>query len=856
MPISFDKPLFLLVWLLIPLLWLMMRRSFLQGSARRHRRLIGAARSVLFLVLGFALADPRLMTRSDQVNVLFCLDVSQSVGREHITAAEEFMRQAVTGMNPEDLAGLVVFGKHPSLEISLSSDFELRPIRSDVNTNFTNIHEALQFAIGKLPQQGKNKIVLFSDGNENLQRAVDMAYLAASLGIEIHLVPLGSWYGQGEVFLEKLETPAAISLETPFEIRIAIVSSVEQPGELVLLRNQTLLTTQSVNLQPGKNVVVFSDLLSEPGLFLYKAVINAAQDVFFQNNEGLSFIKGTRKAHILYLSEETALDPLADTLTAQGLHLVRKQLTDLSGSIYDLLEYNAIILNNISGQPMSFTIMENMKTYVKDMGGGLIMIGGDQSFGAGAYKKTPIEDALPVFMDAPTDLKFSALCLIFVIDKSSSMTTRYAGKSKLEMAKIAAFSSIELLNPTDRVGILAFDSTFKWIVPIMNAMYRQEIADRLTQIKEGGGTILYPALEDAFNVLQGTKAARKHIIILSDGMTDQADFETLVKSMNAAEISVSTVSIGTGADLNLMRSIARWGNGRSYYTEDPTTIPRIFTGETQIVSKELISEKTFLPTPMMPHDMLQGIQTDAFPPLYGQVITYPKPGANVLLNTSQGPLLAAWQYGLGRSAAFTSDLSGRWGKEWVQWEQYGQFAAQMVKWAQRKDTSQNYTATIERIGEQGIFTVDVTDAQNQFVNNLNLKVNLLAPSEQSQTLALAQIAPGRYQTTFPAEEIGDYYVSVFAGQSEKAGPPEVFGFGVPYTDEFSTTGVNTAVLDQLAALTNGTIRSLDNIPRDLFTVQTENKEQGKALWPFVTMGFLALLLMDVALRKVINPGVN
>lgn len=856
MPISFDKPLFLLVWLLIPLLWLMMRRSFLQGSARRHRRLIGAARSVLLLVLGFALADPRLMTRSDQVNVLFCLDVSQSVGREHITAAEEFMRQAVTGMNPEDLAGLVVFGKHPSLEISLSSDFELRPIRSDVNTNFTNIHEALQFAIGKLPQQGKNKIVLFSDGNENLQRAVDMAYLAASLGIEIHLVPLGSWYGQGEVFLEKLETPAAISLETPFEIRIAIVSSVEQPGELVLLRNQTLLTTQSVNLQPGKNVVVFSDLLSEPGLFLYKAVINAAQDVFFQNNEGLSFIKGTRKAHILYLSEETALDPLADTLTAQGLHLVRKQLTDLSGSIYDLLEYNAIILNNISGQPMSFTIMENMKTYVKDMGGGLIMIGGDQSFGAGAYKKTPIEDALPVFMDAPTDLKFSALCLIFVIDKSSSMTTRYAGKSKLEMAKIAAFSSIELLNPTDRVGILAFDSTFKWIVPIMNAMYRQEIADRLTQIKEGGGTILYPALEDAFNVLQGTKAARKHIIILSDGMTDQADFETLVKSMNAAEISVSTVSIGTGADLNLMRSIARWGNGRSYYTEDPTTIPRIFTGETQIVSKELISEKTFLPTPMMPHDMLQGIQTDAFPPLYGQVITYPKPGANVLLNTSQGPLLAAWQYGLGRSAAFTSDLSGRWGKEWVQWEQYGQFAAQMVKWAQRKDTSQNYTATIERIGEQGIFTVDVTDAQNQFVNNLNLKVNLLAPSEQSQTLALAQIAPGRYQTTFPAEEIGDYYVSVFAGQSEKAGPPEVFGFGVPYTDEFSTTGVNTAVLDQLAALTNGTIRSLDNIPRDLFTVQRENKEQGKALWPFVTMGFLALLLMDVALRKVINPGVN
>ncbi|GAK58394.1 conserved putative chloride channel [Candidatus Vecturithrix granuli] len=856
MPISFDKPLFLLVWLLIPLLWIMMRRSFLQGSARQHRLLIGAARSILLLVLGFALADPRLMTRSDQVNILFCLDVSQSVGSEQITAAQEFMRQAVAGMNPEDQAGLVVFGKHPSLEISLSSEFEPRPIRSDVNTNFTNIHEALQFAIGKLPQQGKNKIVLFSDGNENLQQAVDMAYLAASLGIEIDPAPLGSWYGQGEVFLQKLETPATVALETPFEIRIAIMSSVAQQGELVLLRNETLLATQTVNLQSGKNVVIFADTLSEPGLFLYKAVVNVPNDLFFQNNEGLAFIKGTRKAQILYLSGDAASDPFAETLTAQGLHLVRKQLTELSGSIYDLLEYNAIILNNISGQPMSFTIMENMQTYVKDMGGGLIMIGGDQSFGAGAYKKTPIEDALPVFMDAPTDLKFSALCLIFVIDKSSSMTTRYAGKSKLEMAKIAAFSSIELLNPTDRVGIVAFDSQFKWIVPIMNAMYRQEIADRLTQIKEGGGTILYPPLEDVFNTLQTTEAARKHIIILSDGMTDKADFETLVKSMSAADISVSTVSIGSGADLDLMRSIAKWGNGRSYYTEDPATIPRIFTGETQIVSKELISEKTLLPTPMMLHEMLQGLQTDAFPPLYGQVITYPKPGANVLVNTSQGPLLAAWQYGLGRSVAFTSDLSGRWGKEWVQWKQYGQFAAQMVKWAQRKDTPKNYAATIERNGEQGIFTVDVTDAQNQFVNNLDLKVNLLAPSEQSQTLSLTQIAPGRYQTTFPAEEIGDYYVSVFAEQSEEAGPPEVFGFGVPYTDEFSTTGVNTDTLEQLAALTNGAILSFDNIPRDLFTVQTADTAQGQALWPFVTMSFLALLLVDVALRKLINPGVD
>lgn len=853
MPISFDKPLFLLVWLLIPVLWLMMRRSFLQGSARRQRWLIGAARSVVVLALGFALAAPRLLRQSDQVNTLFCLDVSESVGREQIAAAQEFMRQSLPNMDADDQAGFIVFGKHPSLEISLSSDFEPRPIRSDVNTNFTNIREALQFAIGKLPSQGKNKIVLFSDGHENMQRAVDMAHLAASLGIAIDPVPLESWFGQGEVFLQKLETPDAAALETPFEIRIVVMSSVEQQGELVLLRNDALLATQSVALQPGKNVVVFADTLTEPGLFLYKAVVNVPNDLFFQNNEGLSFTKGTRKAHILYLSGESSADPLALALTAQGVQLVRKQLPELSGSIYDLLEYNAIILNNVSGQHSSFTIMENIETYVRDMGGGLVMIGGDQSFGAGGYKKTPIEETLPVFMDAPTDLKFSALCLVFVIDKSSSMTTRYDGKSKLEMAKIAAFSSIEMLNPTDRVGILAFDSQFTWIVPIMNAMYRQEIADRLTQIKEGGGTILYPALEDAFNILQGVDAARKHIIVLSDGMTDEADFETLVTSMSAAQISVSTVSIGTGADLELMRSIARWGNGRSYYTDDPSTIPRIFTGETQIVSKELISEKPFQPAIIMLHEILQGIRTENLPPLYGQVITYPKPGANVLLNTPQGPLLAAWQYGLGRSVAFTSDLTTRWGQEWVQWDQYGQFAAQMVKWAQRKDTPRQYAVAIERSGEQGELTVDVTDAQNQFVNNLDLRANLLAPSDQSQTIALTQIAPGRYQTTFPAEEIGDYYLGVFAENDEEAGQPQVFGFAISYTDEFTTTGVNIAALEQLAALTNGKMLSLDAVPQKLFTVQTEITRAGQPLWPLAVIAFLLLLLGDVALRKFINP---
>ena len=853
MPITLTKPFFLLIWLLTSLIWIMLRQSPGHGYSRPQRRLIGGVHSLLIVILGLTLADPRLLSVSDQVNLLFCVDVSQSIGSEATAAVETFMRTTLESMDADDQAGLVVFGKHPALEMALRPDFEPPPRSSEVNRNFTNLYEALQFAVGKLPQSGVGKIVLFTDGQENLQHAADIVPLAASLGVAISPVPLSSWFGPQEVYIKTVETPSTVPLATPYEINVVILSSQAQTGELILVRNDTLLATRTVNLQSGKNVVTFADTLDDPGLYLYKAVINAPVDGFFQNNEGLAFVRSTRKAQILYVTEsDRATDPLAATLTMQGLELTQRPIGEVRGALHDLLEYNAILLDNVSGQTMPFSTMEQIEHYVKDLGGGLLMIGGDQSFGAGLYQKTPIEDALPVFMDAPTDLKLSDLGLIFVLDKSSSMSTRYNGKSKLEMAKIATFSAVELLNPTDRVGIIAFDSDFEWFVPITPARARQEIANELAQIREAGGTVLYPALEDVLRVLQQETAARKHVIVLSDGRTEEADFQTLVQAMRSANISVSTVSIGRDADRKLMRSIARWGEGRSYYTDDPNAIPRIFTGEMKIVAKELIVEETMQPAAASAHEIVQGIDTAALPVLEGQVLTYPKPGANVILQTEQGPLLAAWQYGLGRSVAFTSDLASRWGTAWVRWDQYGQFAAQMVKWAQRRETERRYAAQIERQGEAGIVTVDVLDAQQRFVNNLSLRLNLLSPSDARRSMALEQIAPGRYQARFSAEEIGAYYLSVFGAAADEPSRPQVFGFGVPYTDEFRSAGVNLPLLERLASLTGGRGLSLEHPPDDLFQVQSAAQASaGIPLWPYGLLAFLGLLLADVAIRKVL-----
>ena len=852
MPISLNNPLFLLIWLTIPVVWIMIYRSFMKSGSRKYKLIIGGLRTLILLLLGIILSDPVMMSHTDQVNLFFCLDDSISIGEDERIRAEEFIPRAVRHMGKGDRAGLILFGKQSLLDIPLRENFKLEPIQSEPDPNLTNISDALRMAIGRFPQKGVNRVVLFTDGNENVNQSMDMAQLAGSLGIQILPVPIGSWFGRNEVFIRELSTPSIVPLETDFQIRVEIMASESGYGDLILFREDTLLINQKIEVQPGNNVFTFSDRLEKARLYPYRAVINFPEDGFFQNNEGLSYTRSTRRSQVLYLTDnKTISTPVEKTLKLQGVDLIKKGIDEFSGSLSEILEYNAMILDNVSGRSISFEIMENMEKYVKDLGGGLIMIGGDQSFGAGYYGKTPVEEALPVYMDVPTDLKFSGLCIIYIIDKSSSMTTDYSGKTKLEMAKIAAFSSIEMLNPNDHIGIIVFDSQFQWIVPVSPAKNRQQIADRLSQVKEGGGTILYPALERAFEVLQGIESQRKHIIILSDGETDKADFESLVQSMSKEGISVSTVCIGSHSDTELMRSISQWGRGRYYYTDRPEQIPNIFTGETKIVTSKIITERILKPNIQNRNEIVRGMD-NRFPVLHGQVVTYPKPGADVVIRTGEGPLLAAWQYGLGRSVAFTSDLSGRWGKDWLRWEHYGQFVSQMVKWAQRKETNKRYLPHISHDSERGTFTVDVLTERNEYVNNQNLWVKATFPSGINRTIELDQISPGRYQCDFPAEEIGRYYFALSAGTGDETHSTQVFGFGIPYTDEFRVIDANHSLLERLASVSRGEVLDPNEDYPDLFRTTSDSKEYDKPLRPFLIMFFLLLLMIDVAARKLIG----
>jgi hypothetical protein len=315
--------------------------------------------------------------------------------------------------------------------------------------------------------------------------------------------------------------------------------------------------------------------------------------------------------------------------------------------------------------------------------------------------------------------------------------------------------------------------------------------------------------------------------------------------MKTSHVTVSTVAVGKDSDRNLLKSVSQWGGGRSYYTDDAANLPRIFVGETKMATKKAILEKALKPFGAMQGDMIQGLRIDDLPLIRGLVI---------LIDTEEGPLLVAWSYGLGRSVAFTSDLSGRWGRDWVRWEQFGKFASQMVKWAQKKESPQNYAAHVSQKGGEGTFTIDVTDDLNQFVNNLDLKIRVLFPSKNDQTISMDQVAPGRYTGFFPAKEKGEYYLSLFGTEEEGFSSPQHFGFAVPYSEEFMGKEVNLILLKRLAAITKGRILEWKDDPVDLFKAHSDKKEFGRPLWPFLVLLSLLLLMVDVGVRKLQSLG--
>jgi uncharacterized membrane protein len=512
-----------------------------------------------------------------------------------------------------------------------------------------------------------------------------------------------------------------------------------------------------------------------------------------------------------------------------------------------------VIFDNVSATSLSPAQMKMVQSYVRDLGGGFVMIGGDQSFGPGGYYKTPIEEALPVSLDVRQKKHFPALAIALVIDKSGSMLG-----TKIEMAIEASAATVDFLSERDSVGVVAFDTEAYGVVPLTKVEDKKAITAQIGTIQALGGTAMYPGLKMAYDWLQASDAQIKHIIVMSDGQSEPGDFRSIAKSARDAGMTVTTVALGEDADFATMKYIADIGGGRFYGADSPDNLPRIFTSEAFLASRSTIIEEPFTPRLVRGTQATAGIDWNSAPPLGGYVGTAERdpaksPAITSLISDKDDPVYAAWQYGLGRAAAFTSDAKPRWAAGWMNWSGFGQFWTQAFRDTLRRETASDLSPRVEVNAGRGHVTVEAVTGEGQFKNNLRLNAHIVAPDYTAIDIPLEQTAAGRYEGDFAATASGAYLASV----AEEGGQPApVTGAVNSYSPEFSITTADVNLLTQLSEATGGqTMPAMTNADSpaasdvNLFERRAA-KTKPHEIWETLMLVALLLLPFDVGVRRV------
>jgi uncharacterized membrane protein len=854
MKLEFEHPWFLLLLIVVPLALLVLRYT-LVDSPKLQLACSAATRCCILLLLVLSLSGALWVSRSDRLSLMILADLSDSVAASATNQLTDFLGKVQAQLPPKAQAGLMSFATQNEILTALAArpvfpvNLEKPKERSD-----TALERVLVTAWQGMPSDTVNRVVVFSDGNETIGHGLAAAKRASAHGLKVFSYPYQS-DRKDEVLLEDLLVPAEVKKGQSFTVSATAHSAVETSATFTLYRDGFKVQETPIQLKPGANTLAFQESKAKEGLTKYELRVRADKDFFADNNvsSGIVHISGEPRVLLLERTERDARF-LARALEAENIRVEVREGKGMPGSLEELASYDAILFSDVPATDLSVRHMTLLRSYVEDLGGGFIMIGGQESFGLGGYYRTSIEDALPVRMRSEKKKDTPSLAMMLVIDKSGSMSGQ-----KMDLAKEAAIAAVEVLTDRDYVGVVAFDGDPYTVSDLQSAGNRLGIVQSIESIEAGGGTSIYPGLEAAHEALQGVQATFKHVILLTDGVSQPGDFQGIVETMGGESITVSAVAVGDDSDQDLLQQISRWGKGRYYFTTDPSDIPQIFTKETMTAAKSSLVEEPFMPQVYRDSQAVRSIDWDSAPFLFGYVITSAKPTAHVSLLTERGdPLLASWQFGLGKCAAFTSDAKSRWAADWVRWPGFGQFWAQLVRETMRSSQNRGAETLIRVRGDRGRIVVDNADDTGQFINGLKSTVQLIKPDLSIETLPLLQTAPGRYESTFPVAETGSYLFKVRQAVTKSDGTGEdVFsdftrGLTISYKPEYRHLSNNEEYLKQLAQVTGG--KSQPTVEELLRVEPGEAVPVRKRLWPWLLGAALVLFVLDVALRRLDLAG--
>jgi Mg-chelatase subunit ChlD len=929
----FDHP--DLLWLCLlagPVVWLGMRSLAALEPVRRYTAI--ALRLLVLLLLILMLAGLQAVRRHSDLTVIAVVDQSESVRKlarppsPASTSAthpqdngppslsieqwtKDFLRRSARDRRSDDRFGVVTFDARPTVRAMPAPAIDLDPGTIEQPMDGTDIAAAIRAAMALFPPDSGARLILFTDGNDTASqnalsqnttgRESDLlaaAREAAAAGIAIDVVPL-AYQAAHEVMVEALYSPIEAREGQTVALRVVLRATSPTDGAIQLIHDDLPVdlngsapgTGQPVSTSdwteehahsdpntPGRFVAVrqIELPLAYPGANRFQAVFEPARasaDALTINNAAAAFTLVAGKGRILFIDNIGGDSGriLPDALASHGVELDLLPPSAIPGRLNQLQRYDAIILQNVPADLVSTAQQQLLARYVNDLGGGLIMLGGPDSFGAGGWTNSPVDRILPVNCEIPSQTILPSGAIVIVLDRSGSMSSAVAGssKSQQDVANEAAVLALSTLYPDDLVGVVAFDSTAKWIVNVQPNRDPASVARHVRSIQPAGGTDIYVGLEQAYRALAPLNmqdAAIKHVILLTDGQSVEPQpggYVKLVGQMMKANITLSTIGVGDGHDAQLLNQLAQMGGGQFHPVTNPHNLPQVFIKEAKTIRKNLVKEGLFQPTLLNTGSPIMA-GFNAVPPLTGLVLTGPKHDPRVfmpIVGAEGEPLFAHWQVGLGRSAAFTSDATNRWAVQWLAWGGYADFWSRTIRSIARPAATRDIDFVASLQGDQLKLRLDATAADVQptdrrsatpaFGNFLAVRGSALAPNGQVQPITLQQTGPGIYQAIVPADQPGNYIVSLFVDQPDGSRRAVFGGASKPPGAELRRFESNLPILRQVADITNGRWIDPASNPPGLFERTREFDSRSiRPLWRHLLLWLVIFFLLDVACRRI------
>jgi uncharacterized membrane protein len=843
MRFQFTHPYYLL--LLAPsLAWVIWFawKTDVQVSPWRRWAAVGI-RSTVLTALVFAIAGLQWLLPVEGMNVFFALDRSDSVPSPQQEAARDYVNHIAKEKKKGDKAGVIVFGAEASIESSPNAAVDLQKIQAVVGTERTDLAAAIRLATAAFPETGQKRLVVMSDGNENIGDAMSAVLAAKPLGVTVDVVPMGVERAN-DVSVQKLQVPPKLKEGQVFEVKIFVQADRTTPATVRLFRDDQYLGEQKVDLSAGKNLFTFPQTLPKPGFYKYDVQVDAPGDPLPQNNRAASFASVRGLPRILIVSADPEQDkPLAAALKSPTLNVVLVGVKDFPASIAEMQSYDTIFISNLAAGDLGLDRQRLLESAVRDFGVGLVCVGGDQTYAAGGYRGTPLEETLPVSMELDSKKVLPSGAVVLVMHGMEFNNGN-------EVARQCAQGVLAALGPTDEMGIVLWDGAERWVFELQKVENKKKLAAQIAGMNQGDLGSFQGVLQMAYDALQKSHANLKHIIVFSDG-DPGAPTQALMQAIAGDRITVSTVLISGHSPSDTMEWMAAQGKGRFYNVTSPDDLPQIFIKETAVILKSAIYEDPFQPQVRSVSEVVRGIGSTEYPKLLGYVATSPKPRAETPLWTDKGdPLLAHWQYGLGRAVAFTSDAKARWARIWLDWDKYRQFWSQIGQWSMRRLENADFTTEVAVDKGEGLINVEALDEQGNFRNFLNLQAIVASPKGQRQTVRLEQTGPGHYEARFPTKEVGAYLLNLTDIKDGQVRGSQVVGASVNYSPEFNTAEPNLNLLRRIAETGGGKI--LDPMTPEVnpFSHERQKTFQPRDLWESLLKFAVILFTLDVGVRRI------